>query len=478
MSLNDQVITSVSSQIEQMEPARKLATASTKKVLVAIFIIAILLRLASAIYQGNTVVPLPGIYDQISYDGLARRVVEGHGFSFAEGHWPATLAGEPTAHWSYLYTLYLATIYALIGPQPLVARLIQAVVAGILHIWLAWRIGQRMFGPTTGLIAAGLSAVYVYFFYYAGGLITETFYIISILWTFDATMRLLSSSHTEKRSSSISSSSYWRLWLELGLAIGVTVLLRQVFLMFVPFLLVWLWWNLSQSPQPIPWRSRWTNRLQWSVLKGLLTATSVVFVMIVPWTARNYLVFHTFVPLNTNAGFAFFWGNHPVYGTNFVPLLEPETYHSLIPNELLGLNEAELDRALFKQAVEYITADPPRFALLSISRAIEYFKFWPSSDSGLISNIARVGSFGICLPFILYGFWISTKLLCHSNPPQQRSHLLLIYVFVVVYTAIHLSSWALIRYRLPIDALLLIVAALGLENLGKNYFSLRRKRNV
>ena len=100
---------------------RKSHTISVQGVLLGIVIIAIVLRLGSAFLQGNNVTELPGIYDQISYDSLATRVVEGYGFSFAENHWPLTQAGEPTAHWSYLYTLYLAGIYALFGHQPLIA---------------------------------------------------------------------------------------------------------------------------------------------------------------------------------------------------------------------------------------------------------------------------------------------------------------------------------------------------------------------
>jgi hypothetical protein len=42
------------------------------------------------------------------------------------------------------------------------------------------------------------------------------------------------------------------------------------------------------------------------------------------------------VLINTNAGYAFFWANHPIYGAHFVPILTPEmgTYQSLIPQEL------------------------------------------------------------------------------------------------------------------------------------------------
>ena len=222
---------------------------SAKAVLIAILFLSITLRLFSAIYQGNTVTNLPGIYDQISYDGLARRVVGGFGFTFAEGHWPATPAGQPTAHWSYLYTLYLIVVYKLFGTNPLVARVLQALITGIFQTILMWRIGTRLFNRTVGLIAATLNAVYVYFFYYAGALITETFYITGILWIFDSALRL-TEAQSEKRE------IQWWQWLELGLAVGVTVLLRQVFLIFLPILYLWLWWNVREGES-----GRWRQRL-------------------------------------------------------------------------------------------------------------------------------------------------------------------------------------------------------------------------
>jgi hypothetical protein len=437
-----------------------------RKLLIGIIVVATVLRIASALYQGNTVTDLPGVYDQISYDALARRVIEGHGFSFATGWWPATRAGEPTAHWSYLYTLYLAGVYILFGTHPLVARLIQALIGGVVCPWLAWRIGRRIFGPTTGILAAGLSAVYIYFFYYAGGLLTETFYITGILWTLDVALRLPNTSRPTGTDNGVPPFS-WRLWIELGLAIGVTVLLRQVFLLFVPFLSAWLWWSAPGRQEASSASSRLLGMLRWPVLKGLIGAGLIVVLMIAPWTVRNYRAFGSFVPLNTNSGFAFFWGNHPIYGTHFVGLLpNAQAYYDLIPAELRHLNEAELDKALLKRGIGFVVDDPLRFVLLSISRTREYFKFWPSAQSGLISNISRVGSFGLCLPFMLYGLWISLNLVRRPNHQMQRSGIILLYLFGIIYTTIHLLSWALIRYRLPVDAVLLIFAAFGLVHLA------------
>ena len=39
------------------------------------------------------------------------------------------------------------------------------------------------------------------------------------------------------------------------------------------------------------------------------------------------------------------------------------------------------------------------------------------------------------------------------------SEFLILYLFILIYTVIHLLSWALIRYRLPVDAVLIIFAS-------------------
>jgi len=450
-------------------------TLSVRTILIAVVIIAVILRIFSAIYQGNEVSNLPGIYDQISYDGLARRIVDGHGFSFAEGHWPATRAGEPTAHWSYLYTVYLAVVYKVFGFYPVIARIIQAIIVGIFQVFFTWQIGRRIFGQKVGLLAAAICAVYIYFFYYAGGLVTESFYIVAVLWTFDATYRIVDVTRKNQNNRLLIR------WFELGLAIAFAVLLRQVFLLFLPFLFLWIWWNVRDDKFIEPGLlNRLKSQIHWSAVKGISVATLTLALMIAPWTIRNYRAFGTFELLNTNAGFAFYWGNHPVHGTKFMPLLPggAKQYYDLIPVELLPLNEAELDKALLKLGIQFIVDDPKRYFLLSLSRVEEFFKFWPTSDSGLISNISRVGSFGISLPFILYGLWVALIKNWKTQTVDRRWNIVLLLVFVLIYTGIHLASWTLIRYRLPVDAVLIIFAALGIKALLERLYLLKKIPNT
>src|SRR5437879_1397459 len=83
----------------------------TTRYLLAILAVSVILRLGAVSIMGNSVDTLPGVYDQISYHTLAQQVISGKGFTVPTDWWPATGAGQPTAHWSYVYTLYLAVIY-------------------------------------------------------------------------------------------------------------------------------------------------------------------------------------------------------------------------------------------------------------------------------------------------------------------------------------------------------------------------------
>lgn len=419
--------------------------------LLPIILISVLLRVAVAFAMGDTVVELPGIFDQISYHNLALRVLGGHGFSFGELWWPITPANAPTAHWSFFYTLFLVLVYFIFGPHPIAARIIQAIIVGILHPYLTYRIGEKLFSRNIGLVAALVTGVYVYFFYYGGALMTEPFYIIAILFSLWFAIQLSENADPKQDI---------RLGLSLGISLGITLLLRQVFLLFLPFLFLWMWiarFRLSLKLIPL-WKR---VPLLSSILAVVLMAA-----FILPVTAYNYSRFGRFVLLNTNSGYAFFWGNNPIYGTKFIPILSTPQYREMIPPEVRHLDEAALDQELLKRGMQFVMNDPKRFLLLSLSRIPSYFMFWYSSDSSMLSNISRIGSFGVFLPFMLYGLFLAIKRsggfwkLVFS--PQG-----LLMLFALVYSGAHILTWTLVRYRLPVDAVMIPFAGLALLDVAE-----------
>lgn len=412
--------------------------------LIPIIFISVLLRVVVAFSMGNEVVELPGIFDQVSYHNLAIRVLGGHGFTFGQLWWPITRAGEPTAHWSFPYTLYLVATYAIFGVRPLFARVLQATIVGILHPYIAYRIGEKTFGRNVGLITAAITALYIYFIYYDAALMTEPFYITAIIFSLFFAMQL--ADNTDKKRDI-------KFGLALGMTVGFTIILRQVFLLFVPFLFLWMWVARFKLNRKFP--------LLPTVLSFIL-----IFSFILPITIFNYSRFHRFVLLNTNSGYAFFWGNNPIYGTKFIPILSTSEYQAMIPEEVRHLDEAALDNELLGRGIQFVVQDPKRYILLSLSRIPPYFMFWYSPESSVLSNISRIGSFGIFLPFMLYGLFLGIKRSKNFLELLLSPQGLLI-LFALIYSGVHILTWTLIRYRLPVDAVLIPFAGLALFDVAQ-----------
>jgi 4-amino-4-deoxy-L-arabinose transferase-like glycosyltransferase len=399
---------------------------SWRRLLIVIVLLAGISRVLAALYLGNAVVALPGTHDQISYNALAQSLLAGRGFSFVENWYPFTEAGEPTAHWSFIYPLYLAGVYKLFGYQPVVARILQAAIGSVAICLLVYFIGRHLEDKRVGVVGAGLTVVYGYLVYYNAALMTETFFIVALL---AAVLLTLNLGEQPTRSKLVL----------LGVALGSGTLLRQTMLVLIP---VFLFYLLSKCRSKIK-------------LWELLIPPGVAVLLIIPWSVRNQIVYGEFLPLNSNAGYALYAANHPQLGSSWKDV---DLVVVPIPAEMEGMNEAQLNSALTAKAIGFVAADPIRYVALTLSKAIEYFKFWPSQDSSTISNLTRVVSFGLFLPLFLLGFVVSLS--------RWRTYLL-IYLVVATHTLIHVLSWPAIRYRLPMDVLLMPLAALALVTVAK-----------
>ncbi len=438
--------------------------------LTVVVVVAVLLRVGIAVHLGNVVDAPPLLTDQRSYHALGARLIAGHGFSFERQWYPFTLADAPTAHWSFLQSLFVAAVYRLFGVQPLAARLAEAVLGGILLPlalyflarrtvsgaipWL--RVGRLEISQPVPLTAALLGAVYFYFILYAATLMTETFYIVALLWSLE---RAIAVAQGLRRGQG----SLVKEVVLLGVAMGVATLFRQSILPWLALMFIWMLW--------LGYRQKVLRRAA-----GVVFGSSLILgLFILPFTIRNYWVYGGFLLLNSNTGFAMYSAQHPMHGTSF-----REFEAAPLPGELLsqGLNEAQWDRELLRRGIGFVLADPGRYLLLSLSRVRDYFEFWPTADSTLLHNVGRVGSFALMLPFMLYGLVVDLRLQWQAagGTASTRSVLSrtgailasdsgLLYLFIVFYTILHILTWAFTRYRLPVDAVLIVFAALGIGEL-------------
>jgi hypothetical protein len=444
-----------------------------------ILVASVLVRIGVAFYLGDVVDAPPLLTDQRSYHALGARLLEGHGYSFERPWYPFTPANTPTAHWSFLYPLFVAVVYAVFGVHPLAARVVQAVLGGLFLPWMAYRLARTVFRPSFPLsvsrqmgegeegwggagggfplIAAAIAASYSYFILYAATLMTETFYVVILLWSLDEGLRLGQCLRQRGDVPLV-------LPLRLGLSLGLAALLRQSILPWVPVFFLYLLWQA------------WRGKQLKAAMRTLAIAGLILVACILPWTYRNYRVYGQFLLLNSNAGYAMYSAQHPMHGTNF-----REFDAAPLPEGLAG-NEVQMDRVLMRTGVQFVLDDLGRYLLLSLSRARAFFEFWPTPDTTLLHNIGRTGSFGLFLPFILYGLYLSFRrqpsAVASPNEPSGRRiwDFGLVYLFIAFYTLLHVLTWAMVRYRLPVDAALLPFAALALHDLyarGRRWLAAR-----
>jgi len=455
------------------------AAPRSRRYLAAILALSVVLRLAVALYLGDVVDAPPLLTDQRSYHALGARLVAGHGFSFDRNWYPFTPADTPTAHWSFLYSLFVAAVYALTGPHPLAVRLIQAVLGGLLLPWMVYRLA-RVLGVAAGtdvsggtgvseqvagfpddslwrdaipLVAALVAALYAYFALYAATLMTETFYMVLLLWSLERALAL-DRRLRAARPGPAPAAGLWRSALLLGFSLGLAALLRQSILPWVAVLFVYLLIVALRASRRRAGRLR-ARHFAGAVL-ALGAAGLVVVAFIVPWTVRNYLVYGEFLLLNSNAGYAMYSAQHPMHGTHF-----REFDAAPLPDGFWGRPEPELDRELMRLGVSYVLDQPGRYLLLSLSRVRAFFEFWPTPGTALLHNVARVGSFGLFLPFLLYGLYLSFR------RPVFLVENAVLYLFAVFYTFLHVLTWAMVRYRLPVDAALMPFCAWAVVDLAR-----------
>ncbi len=93
-------------------------------------------------------------------------------------------------------------------------------------------------------------------------------------------------------------------WIQLGLLVGLQMLLRPDILLGGILFGVWLlFWNRSKQT----WQ-------------GIAIVLLISLAIVAPWTFRNYITFHRFVLVSANSGMNLFEGNNPVATGEFSTL--------------------------------------------------------------------------------------------------------------------------------------------------------------
>lgn len=184
--------------------------------------------------------------------------------------------------------------------------------------------------------------------------------------------------------------------------------------------------------------------------KGFVMSLGLLMVL-APWTLRNALIFHHFIPFSTNGGIAFVLGNSKdtkpnAGGTISLPTFDPEKVRG----------EVEINSFYQKKAIEYIFDHKWDSLKMYALKFLNYFNY----DNQLMTKSEMSSFRHIVLFFSYYALIVLVllRLMRQKQLPLSKDEL----YYIVLYVA-HGLLLALfitrIRYRLPYDPLLILLAA-------------------
>ena len=320
-----------------------------------------------------------------------------------------------------LFPYFIAVPFALF--HTLEAAKWAQVAAAALLVPAVGQVGVRAFGPRAGVVAAAITAFYPELVWFAAHFWSETLFLVLLWWGIE---RLMAG---DARGSTGAVAAAGVLW-------GLAILTRETILYLTPLGALWLAWR--------PERAFAAKR----AAAFLLCAALVV----VPWTARNWIAFHAFVPVSTAGGLALFQGNARL--TRQEVYDRYEAVHGRIEQYRFARREGW--RAIGERqplwAFEKLRDQMPRFweadslALIHIKRG---------AYGAVPPAIAVTAAVVVLAPYlaVLAGFALGVALL----PLDRRRGLLL--GFLVAYNALHVATHGFARYRLPVMPVVFLFAA-------------------
>ena len=273
---------------------------------------------------------IPFQEDERAYDELATNALAGKGLSVYAG-WFTVPPGKPASYWNFLYPFFLATTYFIFGHHQLPVFILQAILNSA-AICVLYLLASRVFNKENiGIVSALIACFHPILVFLPALMMTEALFVPLMIFTFYCFFLALD---TEKLK--------W--YVACGFCFALASLTRETSFYFFPVLGLLVFLKVRKNEG---------NRLAF-LKSGVLLAA--IFLTITPWTIRNYMVHHRFLPLSTKIGINLWMYNNPYQkigweeiGRNAPTYELPET-----------MTEVDRDRYYLHLALKYIFSNPGR----------------------------------------------------------------------------------------------------------------------
>ncbi|MCM8822292.1 MAG: glycosyltransferase family 39 protein [Candidatus Omnitrophica bacterium] len=391
-------------------------TKNSWKIVWSIFVLALILRIGFVFYLQERFY----FDDEREYWKMVDNFMSGRGLMVAE-----TLK----AYRPPLYPLFIAMLVKA-GAGITGIRIVQSIISALCCVVIFF-LSRKIFNEKLAIMASLISSVYPFFIFYSGFLLTETLFIILVLLSVYAFVKLIEPEV----------SFYYGIFA--GAMSGIAGLCRPTMELFFPFFLLFVLCSKSELL-----RTR---------LKKVFFAFTGFVLILTPWIIRNYIVIGKFVPGTTMGGAVFWEGNNPYSEGG------PCRY---FPEGVWQIDEAQRDGVFYRLTFEYIKKDPRRFIHILGKKFLRFWNVVPNAVeySGNLYRFISVTSFGLLLPFFALGILVV---------PYNAGNVFLIGI-IILFTLFHMLFLASIRYRVAIEPFVIILACYGFLWLVKQLKGFKR----
>jgi 4-amino-4-deoxy-L-arabinose transferase-like glycosyltransferase len=235
---------------------------------IAIFCLALFVRV---LYNNTVARNYYPLHDSLFYQTIGLDLIKEHCFCLHP--YISTVYRAP------LWPFIMAGLSLIFGPGDYFARLFLCCIGSGTCV-LVYLFARDLFSQRIGIIAGIAAAIYPELYIYDGWLYTESLYIF-LLFAICYVLFRIQRARTGKIG----------LWLWCGASLGLLSLTRLNGILVIGFVIAWaivMIWLKVLKRRP--------------AITGFVAAALLACVLIAPWTVRNYLVSHSFIPVATGDG--------------------------------------------------------------------------------------------------------------------------------------------------------------------------------
>ena len=371
---------------------------------------------------------------------IASALAQGKGFSSPFGR-----ETGPTAWLTPVYPLLVAGVFRAFGiftrASFFTVFFLNALFSSAVCI-VIFHVGKRISGLGLASAAAWLWAVF------------PNAIMVPFEWVWDTCLAALLSALLLWATLELAESQRLQDWCLYGLLWGLVLMTNPSLGSLLPFLLGWAAYRVQCKKHP-------------QVLVKILAAAGIAFLCCVPWTVRNYTQFHRLVPLRSNFPLELYIGNNNNYASRqFV--WPPKINKDIELFRYFKLGESAFMDDEHRKAMAFIYAHPKIFIELTWER---FITFWAGLPEPLLAfertDSALVRALLICNTLAAIGGLLGLVILiCKRNPYAFPAA-----VYPIVFPWLYYITHPNLRYRHPIDPIVLLLFAVAVLS----PFGLRRR---